>query len=54
LRICIAYGNRKVTTQQEIVESSLIGTQEKEKTRIKKWITRRKTKTTQKTKDSSS
>jgi hypothetical protein len=54
LRICIVYGTHKKTTQQEIAESSLIGTQEREKTRIKKRITRRKTKTTQKTKVSSS
>jgi hypothetical protein len=45
-RICIVYGTRKETTQLEIVESSLIGMQEKEKIRIKKRITRRKTKTT--------
>jgi hypothetical protein len=31
LRICIVYGTRKETTQQEIPKSSLIGTQEKEK-----------------------
>jgi hypothetical protein len=31
LRICIAYGTHKETTQQEIAESSLIGTQEKKK-----------------------
>jgi hypothetical protein len=31
LRICIIYGTRKETTQQEIVGSSLIGMQEKEK-----------------------
>jgi hypothetical protein len=42
LRICIVFGTRKETTQQEIAESSLIGTQEKEKTRIKKRITRKK------------
>jgi hypothetical protein len=47
LRICIVYGTRKETTQQEIDESSLISMQEKEKIRIKKRITRRKTKTTQ-------
>jgi hypothetical protein len=46
LRICIVYGTRKKTTQQEITE--------KEKIRIKKRITRRKTKTTQKTKVSNS
>jgi hypothetical protein len=46
LRIYIVYGTCKKTTQQEIAESSLIGTQEKRKTRIKKRITRRKTKTT--------
>jgi hypothetical protein len=40
--------------QQEITESSLIGTQEKEKVRINKRITRRKTKTTWKTEDSNS
>jgi hypothetical protein len=54
LRICTVYGTHKETTQQETAESSLIDTQEKEKIRINKRITRRKTKTTQKTKDSSS
>jgi hypothetical protein len=54
LRICIVYDTRKETTQQEIAESSFIGKQEKEKIRIRKRITRRKTKTIRKTKDSSS
>jgi hypothetical protein len=54
LRICIVFGTRKETTQQEIIESSLIGTQEKEKNKKKNKITRRKTKTTRTTKDSSS
>jgi hypothetical protein len=54
LRICIVYGTCKETTQQEIAESSLIGMQEKEKTRIRKRITRRKMKTTRKTKVSNS
>jgi hypothetical protein len=36
LRICIVFGTRKETTQQEITESSLIGTQEKEKIRKKR------------------
>jgi hypothetical protein len=54
LRICIVYGTRKEITQQEIAKYSLIGMQEKEKTRIKKRITKRKTKTTQKIKVSSS
>jgi hypothetical protein len=53
LRICIVYDTRKETTQQEIVESSLIDTQGKEKTRIKK-ITIRKIKTTRRTKASNS
>jgi hypothetical protein len=44
----------KETTRREIAESSSIGTQEKEKIKISKRITKRKTKTTQKTKDSSS
>jgi hypothetical protein len=35
LRICIIYGTRKETTQHEIAESSLIGTQEKEKNKDK-------------------
>jgi hypothetical protein len=35
LRICIVYDTRKETTQQEIAESSLIGTQEKEKNKDK-------------------
>jgi hypothetical protein len=35
LRICIVYGTRKETTQQEITESSLIRTQEKEKNKDK-------------------
>jgi hypothetical protein len=54
LRTCTVYGTHKETTLQETAEFSLIGTQEKEKTRINKRITRRKTKTTRKTKDSSS
>jgi hypothetical protein len=54
LRICIVYGTRKETTQQKIAKSSLIGMQEKEKTRIKKRITRRKTKITRKIKVSNS
>jgi hypothetical protein len=54
LRICIVYDTRKETTQQEIAESSLIGTQENKRTWIKKRITRRKTKTTWKTNDSHS
>jgi hypothetical protein len=54
LRICIVYGTRKETTQQEITESSLIGMQKRKKTRIKKRITRRKTKPTRKTKVSNS
>jgi hypothetical protein len=51
--MCTVYGTHKETTQHETTESSLIGTQEEEKTRINKKITRRKTKTTRKTKDSS-
>jgi hypothetical protein len=35
LRICIAYGTRKETTQQETASSSLIGKQEKEKNKDK-------------------
>jgi hypothetical protein len=31
LRICIVYGTRKETTQQEIAESSLIGMQKRKK-----------------------
>jgi hypothetical protein len=54
LRIFIVFGTRKGTTQQEIAESSLIGMQEKEKTKIKKRITRRKTKRTRNTKVSNS
>jgi hypothetical protein len=53
LRICIVFGTRKETTQQEITESSLIGMQEK-KIKIKKRITRKKMKTTWKIKVSSS
>jgi hypothetical protein len=35
LRICIIYGTRKETTQQEIAKSSLIDTLEKEKNKDK-------------------
>jgi lipopolysaccharide biosynthesis protein len=54
LRICIVYSTRKEITQQEIAEFSLISMQKRKKTRIKKKITRRKTKTNQKTKVSNS
>jgi hypothetical protein len=54
LKICTIYGTHKETIQRETIESSLIGMQEKEKTKINKRITKRKTKTTQKTKDSNS
>jgi hypothetical protein len=39
LRICTVYGTHKETTQQKTAQSSLIGTQENEKIRIKKRIT---------------
>jgi hypothetical protein len=38
LKICTVYGTHKETTQRETAESSLIGTQGKEKTKISKRI----------------
>jgi hypothetical protein len=54
LKIYTVYGTHKETTQRETAESSLIDTQEKEKIKINKRITKRKTKITHKTKDSNS
>jgi hypothetical protein len=54
LRICIVYGTRKETTQQEITESSLIGTQEEEKNKEKEEDNKKKDEDNTKDKSSSS
>jgi hypothetical protein len=51
LRICIVYGTRKETTQQEIAESSLIGMQEKEKNKDKEEDNKKKDEDSMKDKD---